>query len=111
MTLKFRLFILSLVAVLCSSSLVAILSSAALLPASALPPPEDQPEEVLRTEIILDARSPQTGKPMTPTEYAELQAQLEEEARQVGTVSPDIRQLIGLLRLNKFIRTILPFLP
>jgi hypothetical protein len=77
----------------------------------ALPPPEDQPEEVLRTEVILEARSPQDGQPMSAAEYAELQAQLEEQARQVGTVPPRLRELIGLLRLRKALRTILPFLP
>lgn len=77
----------------------------------ALPPPEDQPEEVLRTEVILDARSPRDGKPMSAAEYAELQAQMEEQARQIGTVPPRLRELIGLLRLRKALRTILPFLP
>lgn len=78
-------------------------------PALALPPPEDVPEEILRTEIILEARSPVNGKPLTPAEYADLQAQSEAEARQVETVPPDLRRLIKLLRLRKFIRTILPF--
>ena len=40
----------------------------------ALPPPEDTPEEVLRTEIFLTARSPVDGKPLTAAEYAQLQA-------------------------------------
>lgn len=94
---------------------IALLSSTVLssfvAPALALPPPEDQPEEVLRTEIILDARSPIDGQPLTAAEYAELQAQIEAEARQVGVVSPEIRRLITLLRIRKVLRTILPFLP
>jgi len=39
-------------------------------PATALPPPEDLPEEILRTEIITEARSPIDGQPLTAAEYA-----------------------------------------
>ncbi|MCU0523474.1 MAG: hypothetical protein MUF72_01470 [Elainella sp. Prado103] len=77
----------------------------------AVPPPEDQPEEILRTEIILEARSPQDGKPLTAAEYAELQAQLEEEARRIGSVPPQLRELVTLLKIRRVLRTILPFLP
>lgn len=80
-----------------------------LAPTFAVPPPEDEPEERLRTEIILEARSPIDGQPLTAAEYAELEAQLEAESRNIGTVPPDIRRLIGLLRLRKALRTILPF--
>lgn len=79
--------------------------------AMALPPPEDQPEEVLRNEIILEARSPLNGEPMTAAEYAELEAELDQQTREVGTVPARIRRLITLLRLRKALRTILPFLP
>lgn len=82
-----------------------------LSPALALPPPEDQPEEILRTEIILEARSPIDGEPLTAAEYAELQAQMEAEAQETGYVPPQIRRLITLLRIRKVLRTILPFLP
>ncbi len=41
----------------------------------ALPPPEDVPEEILRTDIITEARSPTDGQPITPAEYAQLQLQ------------------------------------
>lgn len=76
----------------------------------ALPPPEETPEEVLRTEIIIEARSPVDGKPLTAAEYAELQAQL--QARPVvPPLDPKVRQNITLLRLRKVIRTVLPFLP
>ncbi len=91
--------------------LISVNLSVLLSPALALPPPEDQPEEVLRTEIILEARSPINGQPMTAAEYAELQAQMETEARETGTVPPQIRRLITLLRIRKVLRTILPFLP
>jgi hypothetical protein len=85
-----------------------------LLPAervTALPPPEDLPEEVLRTEIILDARSPITGEPLTPQEYAELQAQFEAAPNTLGRVSPEVRRIVGLLRLRRALRTIFPFIP
>lgn len=108
MTFRQQLSALSLMATLLSSSLA---SSVAASSAFALPPAEDQPEEVLRNEIILEARSPLNGEPMTAAEYAELQAQLEEEATDVGSVSPKIRRLITLLRIRKVLRTILPFLP
>lgn len=78
--------------------------------AVSLPPPEETPEEVLRTEIITEARSPIDGKPLTTAEYAELQAQL--QARK-GTpqINPKLQSRIVLLRFRKLIRIILPFLP
>lgn len=76
--------------------------------AIALPPPEDTPEEILRTEIITTARSPIDGKPLTAAEYAQLQAQLQN--RPVARLNPKIREAVTLLRLRKIIRTILPFL-
>ncbi|MEO0405952.1 MAG: hypothetical protein AAF289_01245 [Cyanobacteria bacterium P01_A01_bin.135] len=84
------------------------LSTAALLPpAVALPPPEEVPEEVARTEIILGARSPVDGEPLTAAEYAELRSELEER-EYPPEVSSEIQQLIFLLRLRKLIRIITP---
>ena len=74
----------------------------------ALPPPEDVPEEVLRTEIITEARSPIDGELLTAAEYAELQAQLAEPSFP-PELNPKVQQLICLLRLRKFLKTILPF--
>jgi hypothetical protein len=82
------------------------------IPSQAVPftvPPADQPEEVLRTEVILEARSPINGKPMTATEYVELQARLEAENQDEGFVPPQIRNIIRLLRIRKVLRAILPF--
>ena len=79
-------------------------------PALSLPPPEDVPEEVLRTEIITEARSPIDGKPLTAAEYAELQAQLQERPI-APQLNPKVEETIILLRLRRVIRTILPFLP
>lgn len=77
----------------------------------ALPPATDVPEEVLRTEIILDARSPVDGKPLTPAEYAVLQAEEQAPYRPPGQVSPKVRETVGLLKLRKFIKNVLPFVP
>lgn len=79
--------------------------------AQPLPPPEDIPEEILQTEIILDARSPIDGEPLTAAEYAELQAQLQIDAEDVpGRVTPRLQTLISLLRIRKLLRPLLPFL-
>lgn len=79
--------------------------------AQALPPVEDVPEEVLRTQIIIDARSPIDGKPMTPVEYAELQAEEQAPYQPPPTLSPKVRNTVALLRIRKFIKTYLPFIP
>jgi len=73
----------------------------------ALPPPQDIPEEVLRTEVIVEARSPADGEPLTAAEYAELRSQLEEPGF-APVVSPKLRQLIFLLRIRKTINTLSP---
>ncbi|WAL61311.1 hypothetical protein [Thermocoleostomius sinensis] len=80
------------------------------VPALALPPPDDIPEEILRTEIITEARSPVDGRPLTAAEYAELEARLQREPELYNTLSPQIRQLIFLLQIRRTIRTIAPFL-
>jgi hypothetical protein len=77
-------------------------------PALSLPPPEDVPEEVLRTEIIIEARSPIDGKPLTAAEYAQLKAQLAEPSTP-PELNPQIRQLIFLLRVRQLFRTVTPF--
>jgi hypothetical protein len=46
-------------------------------PARGLPPPSDVPEEILRTEIITQARSPIDGEAIAPAEYAALIENLE----------------------------------
>lgn len=76
--------------------------------ASALPPAEDIPEEVLRTEIILEGRSPINGKPLSTKEYAELQTKLALNENS-PKVNSDIQELIFLLQLRKLIKTVIPF--
>ena len=74
----------------------------------ALPPAQDIPEEILRTEIILEGRSPVDGKPLSAREYEELQARLAQSAFP-PKIDADIQQLIFLLQIRKFIKTIIPF--
>ena len=77
-------------------------------PAFALPPPEDIPEEILRTEIILEGRSPVDGKPLSASEYEELRAELAESSND-PQINSDIRELIFLLQLRKAFKSIIPF--
>ena len=77
----------------------------------ALPPEEDIPEEILRTEIIIDARSPIDGSPMTPAEYAEWEALQRELAELPPHVSPKVENLVRLLKLRRFIKRFLPIIP
>lgn len=83
----------------------------AVEPSLALPSPDDQPEEVLRTEIITGARSPIDGKPLTASEYAQLQTNLQEPGPSRPQVGRSLEKNLNLLRLRKFIKTFFPFLP
>ncbi|MEO1210343.1 MAG: hypothetical protein AAFX78_12445 [Cyanobacteria bacterium J06638_20] len=101
---------LTLVGLLISSSVTLGLGTARV--SVALPPPEDIPEEVLRTEIIIEGRSPEDGELLTAEEYAEEQAATAATLDQPGEiVSPEIQQLILLLRIRKLVRPVLPFIP
>jgi hypothetical protein len=80
-------------------------------PARALPPVDEVPEEILRNEVITEARSPLDGKPMTAREYAEFQVELEQANQLKAVPNEKIRKLVGLLKLRKFIKTVLPFVP
>jgi hypothetical protein len=94
-------------AVGCCSLLLLPFAEAAM----ALPPLEDVPEEVLRSQIITAARSPIDGQPLTPAEYAQLQLALQTDAEPPAEVSPSVRRLINLLKLRKVLKTIFPFIP
>ena len=73
----------------------------------ALPPPDDLPEEVLRTEIILEGRSPINGEPVTAAEYEQQKDELS-ESPYPPELSADLQQLIFLLRIRKMIKTFTP---
>lgn len=70
--------------------------------------PVDQPEEILRTELVLEGRSPINGKPLSAQEYIVIQDQIAQNDLQVE-LTPEIRELIFLLRLRKAIKSLIPF--
>ena len=74
-----------------------------------LPPREDIPEEILRTEIITEARSPIDGKPLTASEYAQLTAKVQKPLFR-PKLSPQIRETVFLLRLRRLIKQVFPFI-
>lgn len=76
--------------------------------AVALPPPEEIPEEILRAEADLAARSPFDNRPLSPSEYEQLRA-LQQDRRRDPEVAPEVEQLIFLLKLRQGLRSILPF--
>ncbi len=77
-------------------------------PSMALPPPEDTPEEILRTKIILEARSRIDGQPLTPAEYALLQADLA-ESPYPPQLSPQVQHAIFLLQIRQMLQILTPF--
>ncbi|MDZ8186206.1 MAG: hypothetical protein RMX96_15295 [Nostoc sp. ChiSLP02] len=77
-------------------------------PVIALPPPEDIPEEILRTQIIIEGRSPIDGKFLTAAEYAQLESQLQQAPP--PKLDPKIRDQIFLLRIRKALLQFFPFL-
>lgn len=76
---------------------------------AALSPSNEIPEEILRTEIILEARSPIDGQPLSAAEYAQLQAQIKTRPYP-PKLSPKVRESLFLLRLLKILKTLFPFI-
>ncbi len=77
------------------------------LSVSALPPPEDTPEEVLATEIIIEAKSPEDNQPLTAEEYALLKEEIAKNPFP-PQINSELRHKIFLLRILKLIRSIVP---
>ena len=75
-----------------------------------LPPATDVPEEILRTEIIFEARSPLDGAPLSSADYAQLQADLAAPQTTL-TLNSDIRYVIFLLQARRAFKPVIPFLP
>jgi hypothetical protein len=75
---------------------------------SALPSPFDRPEEILRTEIITEARSPVDGKPLTAAQYAQIKTKLAENPFP-AEVNDNIKETIFLLNIRKLFKTLTPF--
>jgi hypothetical protein len=74
-----------------------------------LPPPEEPAEEVLRAEIYTSARSLIDGRWLSAQEYLEeLHRLAQDTIPPEYYVSQELRELMGLLRLRRFIRRILP---
>lgn len=99
---------------------IAVLSPLPLIYANAAlaaPTPEQNfpeaeiPEEVLRTQIILDVRSPIDGTPMSLVEYAEFQARQEALYQPPATVSEEVRGVVRALKIRRFVKKVLPFIP
>jgi hypothetical protein len=87
-----------------------VLSLQGISTAVALPPAEDVPEEILRTEIITEGRSPLDGQPLSAAEYALLEERLG-ESLYAPEIDPKIRHLIFLVRIRKIVKTFIPFFP
>ncbi|HEY9876933.1 MAG TPA: hypothetical protein V6D29_00695 [Leptolyngbyaceae cyanobacterium] len=81
-----------------------------LPPSGALPPPEDVPEEILRTEIITEARSPIDGQPLSAAEYAKLQEELQ-NPNDSGIAPANFREAVFLLQIRRILKPILPIIP
>lgn len=75
-----------------------------------VPPPDDIPEEILRTEVIFEARSPLDGSPMAAAAYAQLQQDLA-ASQTTLTLNNDIRRILFLLQTRRALKPLIPFLP
>jgi hypothetical protein len=78
--------------------------------ASSLPPENDIPEEVLRAEIITEARSPIDGKALSANEFAELvvtaKQQVELDNASFVINNSKVKETLFLLRLRGFLRSV-----
>jgi hypothetical protein len=74
------------------------------------PSPTDIPEEVLRAEIITEARSPIDGRALSASEFIELAIDTERQlssAAAAGAIrNPKLKETILLLRLRGFLRSV-----
>jgi hypothetical protein len=93
-----------------SIALCGWLIASPLVNANNLPPANDIPEEVLRAEIITEARSPIDGKPLSAAEFAELvikiEQQLDRDIASTATNNPKLKNLLFLIRLRGFLRSV-----
>jgi hypothetical protein len=75
-----------------------------------LPSDNDIPEEVLRAEIIIEARSPIDGKALSTEEFAQLvvtsQQKLDRDNAISATSNPKIKELLLLIRLRSFLKSV-----
>jgi hypothetical protein len=76
--------------------------------AMALPPPTDVQEEVLRTEVIVEARD-RSGQAIGPGAYAQLQQAIDRRNQDNPQISEDLQSLLLQLRLLSVIKSVIPF--
>jgi hypothetical protein len=73
-------------------------------------PDADIPEEVLRAEIITEARSPISGKALSAQDFAELvvntKQQLDRDDAIAATTNSKFKEAVLLLRLRGFLRSV-----
>ena len=78
--------------------------------ANNLPPDTDIPEEVLRAEIITEARSPIDGKALSANDFAELvvntKQQLDLDNASSAINNPKFKETLFLLRLRGFLKSV-----
>jgi hypothetical protein len=72
--------------------------------------PEDVPEEVLQVQVDETAYSRMDGGLRSTSEYTQEQKRLQVKPENVpARISPNIKQLIDLLRIRKAILDLIPF--
>lgn len=78
--------------------------------ADSIPIDRDIPEEMLRAEIITEARSPIDGRPLSAIEFAELvvesKQQIDRANAELGAGSSKLKETLFLLRLRGFLRSV-----
>lgn len=76
--------------------------------ANPIAPDRDLPEEILRAEIVTEARSPIDGKALSAAEFAELVVAVEQQSNRsaAASLNPEVKNLLFLLRLRGFLRSV-----
>jgi hypothetical protein len=78
--------------------------------ASNLPSTADIPEEVLRAEIIIEARSPIDGTALSANDFAELvvntKQELDRDNAIAATSNPRFKETLQLIRLRSFLKSV-----
>jgi hypothetical protein len=89
---------------------IAAVQIASSVTANNLPLDPDIPEEVLRAEIITEARSPINGKALSASDFAELvvntKQQLDRDDAIAATTNSKFKEVLLLLRLRGFLRSV-----
>jgi hypothetical protein len=91
--------------------IVVAIGSQSIDPVGAIVSPDaDIPEEILRAEIITEARSPIDGRALSATEFAELvvttKQRMDLDDADVAIANPRFKETIFLLRLRGFLKSV-----